>query len=87
MARGKSVIVLARQSLWDLAIQEGGSIDFAEHLMNENPTIDLQNKPITGSIIKVNATPLNKEVKAYYDNKQLKPVSIAIVTVEPPKKP
>jgi hypothetical protein len=85
MARGKSVTVLARQSIWDLAIQEGGSIDYAEHLMDENPIINMFYAPTAGTIIKTSATPINKEVKAYYDTKQLKPVSIAVVTIVPPK--
>jgi hypothetical protein len=73
----KQVIVQERQTIWDLAIQEYGSVMGVRELMKDNPQITsyLDNPP-TGSIIVVKSAPVDEKITKYYADNDLKPVSL-----------
>ena len=58
----KKIKVLERQTIWDLAIQEYGSIDGAFKILSDNPTLDLATDLVPGTLILINSLPINKDV-------------------------
>lgn len=61
----KKVKVLDRQTIWDIAIQEYGSIDGAFKILNDNPNLDLATNLIPNTLILINSSPINKDVVNY----------------------
>lgn len=68
-----------RQTVFDLSLQQYGSIEGAFDLMLENPnaipSLDAIIAP--GSKIKSNAAVINKDVQSFYNNEKRHPVSLA----------
>lgn len=65
----KKIDILPGQSIWDLALQEGGSVEYVRELLLKN-TDKLQNlnaSPVAGDFLLADADPVDKEVKAIFD--------------------
>lgn len=58
----KKIKSLPRQTIWDLAIQEYGSIDGAFKILRDNPDLDLVNSIPANTLILISEAPLNKDV-------------------------
>lgn len=65
----RKVTIAGGQTIWDIAIQEGGSIEYVTELMRRNPekipNLDAALEP--GDFLLVEAEPVDKEVKAVFD--------------------
>jgi hypothetical protein len=67
----KKVIVKERQTIWDLAIQEYGSVDGAFKILADNLGIDLETDLVPNSILLINSDPINKDVVNYLVEKSI----------------
>lgn len=71
----KTVIVLNKQTIYDIAVQEYGSVEGVIQIIKDNAGVNLQTGLATGQILKITAAPINKAVVNYFTNNNLKPVS------------
>lgn len=78
MAR-KTVQILDRQTIWDIAIQEYGSVDGVFKLMNDNPekVPSLDANLIPGDFLKILSGPTDNVNLDYYRKNNLHPVTIS----------
>jgi hypothetical protein len=79
----KVVTVLDRQTIWDIAIREYGSVEGVFTIMEDNEGIDLVAPLVVGSLLKINKAPINKPVVDYFYNKNLHPISKIPVLIIP----
>lgn len=63
------------QTIWDIALQEYGSVSGVKQLMDDNPEINFQTLLQPGQIIKIISEPVNKDVRDFYKNNNIFPVS------------
>lgn len=79
----KIVTVGNGQSIYDISIQEGGGVDFVFQLMAANPDVITSLDTILTAGVKLNIpdTPVNTDVRRYYQDKKLKPATGDDVTV------
>lgn len=68
----KTVEVLTRQTLLDLALQEYGSIEGILDLMERNNIQSVSDELVPGTLLKVGA-PVDKEVLAFLKRNNIKP--------------
>ena len=71
----KTVKVLDGQTIWDIAIQEYGSIEAIFQLMQDNSSLSLAVPLVGGVLLKLNGIPVNKPVADYFQANHLYPVS------------
>jgi len=72
----ETVTVSRGQTIYDLALQAYGSADAVFLLMEDNDnTINMDTVFAGGEKLKVKQPPLDKFVKEYFENNNLKPVS------------
>lgn len=71
----KVVTVLHKQTIWDIAIREYGSIEGVKDIMDYNEGVDLKKSLVVGQLIKIVGEPINKAVVDYYKTNGLIPVS------------
>jgi hypothetical protein len=72
----KIVEIKEGQSVWDLAIQHHGSIEGVAQLLLDNPSLDLQNTPVQGSLIVIDETKMvDKDVVNYLQEKGAVPAN------------
>jgi hypothetical protein len=82
------VIVIERQSLVDIAIQEYGSAEAIFQLLEDDPTVNevvtidgieyqqgLMSNLHAGQMVKVKSSPLDPQVQEFYKRNKLKPAS------------
>ena len=73
----KKVIVLDRQSIWDIAIQEyGEGVTGVFKIMQDNPEVNLTTRLVPGQLLKINQQPSNKVVAQYFADNDLHPAGI-----------
>lgn len=58
----KTVIVLNKQTIYDIAVQEYGSVEGVIQIIKDNAGVNLQTGLATGQILKITAAPINKAV-------------------------
>lgn len=73
----RRIKVQNNQTVWDIALQEYGSIDGAWILLRENPSIDLDVDLIPGTLLLINSGPLNIDVVNYLKEKAVIPATKA----------
>jgi hypothetical protein len=73
----KKITVQPNQSVYDIAIQEYGSVEGVFLLMQDNPLIitSLDVNLIMGTRLQILSLPLNKEIISYYKDNHIIPVS------------
>ncbi len=73
----KTVTVLDRQSIFDVAVQVyGEGVRGAFKLMQDNPEINLTTHLFAGQLLKVMQAPSNKVVAQYFTDTGLHPVGM-----------
>lgn len=64
------------QTLWDIALQEYGSVEGVFILMAENPFVGNINQELEPGIqLNVKSEPIAKDVKSYYQRNRVHPTS------------
>lgn len=76
----KTVTVLSRQTIYDIAVQEYGSTEGVIQLIKDNPELNLVNNLYAGQLLKINAGPVNKLVADYFKSNDLHPATQIITT-------
>jgi len=67
-----SVIVIEQQSIFDIAIQQYGSVEGVVHLMNDNPNLTFNSNIIPGQNLILNDEAIDADIVNYFRQKQLK---------------
>jgi hypothetical protein len=80
MATIKRYIVGQNQTLWDVALQLGGALEYAVHLLEQNNLPDWQVTP--GQLLQYTQAPINPTVANYYAQR-----NYVLVSVEPTAEP
>lgn len=70
------ITVLERQTLYDIALQEFGSVEGVTRLVADNPGVNLVTPPEPGTKLVVNGEILNRDVFENYKANGIKPVSL-----------
>lgn len=73
---GKTITVRNGQTIYDIAIQEYGSIDGTRLLLADNPTLGYSSVLQAGSLLKIKSKPLNKSVVSFYESQDYQPASM-----------
>ncbi len=71
----RKVPKLNRQSVWDLAVQEYGSIDGAFKILRDNAELSLDATIPDGFLVLITEPPLNKDVVNKLIEKGIKPAN------------
>lgn len=72
----RRVLVGNNQSIWDLAVQEYGSLDGIKQLMIDNPTkCNLESSIPAGTELLIREIPLNKAIYEFFSKKRIKPAT------------
>ncbi len=72
----KNIYIEANQSLFDLSLQEYGSIEGVFFILEVNPTLNINSSLVAGDIILIpQRAPLNKKVVDYYNSLNIKSFS------------
>ena len=72
----KTIVVKGRQTLWDIAIQEYGSIEGVEQLIADNPgLVDYESNLVAGTLLKVKSDAVDKDVVDFFTKNELEPIS------------
>ena len=72
----KTITVQAGQSLWDISLQELGSIEGIFDVADANNINDITGDLITGSLLTIDDSKIiNQEIVDYYKNKEIQPSS------------
>lgn len=73
----KQVVVQDRQTIYDIAIQEYGSVMGLALLFKDNPSINGFTATLaTGSIVVIKSAPIDEKAVKYYVQNDIKPVSL-----------
>ncbi len=65
----KKIYIQANQSLWDISLQEYGSIEGVFYILEANTSLDINSQLVTGDLILIpERAPLNKKVVDYYNS-------------------
>lgn len=70
------VTVNSRQTLYDIALQEFGSVEGVTRLVADNPGVNLVTPPEPGAKLVVSGDVLNRDVYEHYRVNGIKPVSL-----------
>ncbi len=73
----KTVEVLHRQTISDIAIQEYGGVEGLLQLIKDNEGLTLTSNLTTGQLLKITAIPVNKVIAAYFKDNNLHPATKA----------
>lgn len=80
----KRILVQNNQSIWDIAIQEYGSMEGAKQLIIDNPTkCDFQNSLKAGMELLITLSPINKTIQDYFTKNRIKPATAVEVLFNP----
>ena len=72
----KTITVQAGQSLWDISLQELGSIEGIFDVADANNINDITGDLIPGSLLTIDDSKIiNQEIVDYYKNKEIQPSS------------
>lgn len=71
----KQIIVDNRQTIWDIAIQEYGSVMGAALLIKDNELPGYMPSLMPGQVLLIKSAPVDATIAKYYADRQLKPVS------------
>ena len=80
MAVIKRYKVKEQQTLWDVALQLGGAVEYAAHLVQQNSLPDWEVTP--GQLLQYTAEPINIAVANYYQQR-----NYIVVSAEPTPAP
>lgn len=72
--------VMPGQSIWDLAIQAGGSIEYVRELMSQNPEkiTSLNTAVKAGDVLLAGDVPIDREVQEYLAQLGVKPAKLDV---------
>lgn len=71
----RKIIVLDRQTLWDIAIQEYGTVEAVFDLLSDNPSLTINTALIAGQQLIISSPVMNQDVYDYFKKNNLNPVS------------
>jgi hypothetical protein len=73
-----TVTVLERQSIFDIALQQYGSIEASISLLSQNSDQlnSITTMPLPGTVLKCNGNPLSTSIIKLYNETEQKPVSL-----------
>ena len=76
----RKVITQAKQTIWDIAMQEYGSVEQVFQLMADNPEVvpNLATNLAAGQLTVIRNPPVNSPVLDYMKRNKIKPVSDAL---------
>lgn len=66
---------LPRQTIWDIAIQEYGSVMGASFIVKDNNLNGYTTTIVPGQVLKINNAPIDAANVRYYRERNIKPVS------------
>jgi hypothetical protein len=76
MAVNNYIKVLEDQSLFDIAIQEYGSIEGVKQLIIDNPTTcSFEDDPVPGTLLLISGTVINQDIVQLLKDKKIKPAN------------
>lgn len=61
------------QTIYDIAIQEYGSIDGVDLLLKDNPSLDMATMLAPGSILHIKSEPIDKAIVDHYKINDIRP--------------
>lgn len=80
----KIITVMDRQSIWDIAVQEYGSIDGVKQLIIDNPTkCNFETGIDIGTKLIISQKQMNQKVYDYFNNKKINPATAVDVVYNP----
>lgn len=80
----KVITVLDRQSIWDIAVQEYGSVEGVKQLILDNPTkCNFETGLTIGTQLIISAGQINKKVYDFFTINKIKPCTAVDVAYNP----
>lgn len=71
----KQIITGNRQSIFDIALQEYGSIEGVQLLIADNPTIDINTELQPGTKLLIKSSAIDQGIVNYYSTNKIKPAT------------
>ena len=78
------ITVMDRQSIWDIAVQEYGTIEGVKQLMIDNPTkCNFETGLQIGTKLIISQKQMNQKVYDYFKNKKIYPATAIDIDYDP----
>ena len=71
----KTITVQDRQTIWDIAMQEYGSVEGVFELIDDNPGLTIDSNLTGGQLLKIKSAPVDIATLNYMQQNGIKPVS------------